>query len=68
MNPGESTILAFGAVREQPWVVDGQVVVREVTQLAMSFDHRLVDGELGTHVLTRTGKILADPGNALLYI
>ena len=68
MNPGESTILAFGAVRVQPWVVDGQVVVREVTQLAMSFDHRLVDGELGTHVLTRTGQILADPGNALLYI
>jgi 2-oxoisovalerate dehydrogenase E2 component (dihydrolipoyl transacylase) len=68
LNPGESAILAFGVVREQPWVVDGQVVVREVTQLAMSFDHRLVDGELGSRVLARTGEILTDPGSALLYL
>jgi len=67
LNPGESAILAFGAVRQQPWVVDGQIQVREVTQLAMSFDHRLVDGELGSHVLARTGAILADPGVTFLY-
>ena len=66
LNPGESAILAFGAVRPQPWVVDGEIVVREVTQLAMSFDHRLVDGELGSRVLARTGEILTDPALALL--
>ncbi len=66
LNPGESAILAFGNVRQQPWVVDGQVVVREVTQLALSFDHRLVDGELGSRVLARTGALLTDPGLALL--
>lgn len=68
LNPGESAILAFGAVRQQPWVVNGKVEVREVTQLALSFDHRLVDGELGSNVLVRTGEILTDPANALLYV
>ena len=68
LNPGEAAILAFGAVRQRPWVVDGEICVREVTQLAMSFDHRLVDGELGSAVLARTGEILADPGSTLLYV
>lgn len=67
INPGESAILAFGAIRQQPWVVDGRIEIRSVTQLAMSFDHRLVDGELGSNVLARTGAILADPGASLLY-
>ena len=68
LNPGESAILAFGAVRPQPWVVGGEIRVREVAQLAMSFDHRLVDGELGSRVLARTGEILTDPGTALVYV
>ena len=67
LNPGEAAILAFGAVREQPWVVKGSIEVRQVTQLAMSFDHRLVDGELGSNVLARTGEILSNPGSTLLY-
>ncbi|MBY4130187.1 2-oxo acid dehydrogenase subunit E2 [Rhodococcus fascians] len=67
LNPGEAAILAFGAVREQPWVVNGSIEIRQVTQLAMSFDHRLVDGELGSNVLARTGEILSNPGNTLLY-
>ncbi|WP_181784326.1 dihydrolipoamide acetyltransferase family protein, partial [Pseudonocardia pini] len=67
LNPGEAAILAFGAVRPMPWVVDGQIRVRQVTQLAMSFDHRLVDGELGSHVLAEVGRILADPARALRY-
>ncbi len=67
LNPGEAAILAFGAVRPLPWVVDGEICVRDVTQLAMSFDHRLVDGELGSQVLVRTGEILSDPGTTLLY-
>jgi 2-oxoisovalerate dehydrogenase E2 component (dihydrolipoyl transacylase) len=68
LNPGEAAILAFGAVRPTPWVVDGQVAIRQVAQLAMSFDHRLVDGELGSHVLARTGKLLHDPGATFLHI
>lgn len=68
LNQGEAAILAFGAVREMPWVVDGQIVPRMVTQLAMSFDHRLVDGALGSHVLAEVGRILRDPGETFLYV
>ena len=68
LNPGEAAILAFGAVRETPWVVDGQIVPRMVTQLAMSFDHRLVDGALGSHVLAEVGRLLSDPGETFLYV
>lgn len=61
LNPGESAILAFGAVRDQPWVHKGKVVPRKVTTLAMSFDHRLVDGELGSKVLADTAAVLEHP-------
>ena len=67
LNPGESAILAFGAVREKPWVHEGEVKPRWVTQLALSFDHRLVDGELGTRVLADIATILEEPGQALVW-
>lgn len=67
INPGESAILALGAVREMPWVVDGAVVPRRVCQLALSFDHRVVDGEQGSRFLADVGALLSDPGVALAY-
>jgi pyruvate dehydrogenase E2 component (dihydrolipoamide acetyltransferase) len=67
LNPGESAILCFGAVRPTPWVVDGQVVVRQVTQLALSFDHRVVDGQLGSQFLADIARVLSDPATALLW-
>ncbi len=67
LNPGEAAILAFGNVREMPWVLEGQIVPRRVTQLALSFDHRVVDGELGSKVLVDVARILQDPSEALLY-
>ncbi|MCZ2821731.1 dihydrolipoamide acetyltransferase family protein [Modestobacter sp. VKM Ac-2977] len=67
LNPGESAILAFGAVREMPWVHKGKVVPRQVTQLALSFDHRIVDGELGSRFLADVGALLHDPGTALTF-
>ncbi|MGY1801723.1 dihydrolipoamide acetyltransferase family protein [Blastococcus sp. SYSU D00922] len=67
LNPGESAILAFGAVREMPWVHKGKVVPRQVTQLALSFDHRIVDGELGSRFLADIGALLHDPGTALAF-
>jgi 2-oxoisovalerate dehydrogenase E2 component (dihydrolipoyl transacylase) len=67
LNPGESAILAFGAVRELPWVHKGRVVPRQVTQLALSFDHRIVDGELGSRFLADIGALLQDPGAALAF-
>ncbi|MFR9730526.1 dihydrolipoamide acetyltransferase family protein [Saccharopolyspora sp. MS10] len=67
LNPGESAILAFGAIRDMPWVVDGQVVPRKVCQLALSFDHRVVDGEQGSRFLADVGALLADPSMAITY-
>ncbi|GAA5122547.1 dihydrolipoamide acetyltransferase family protein [Haloechinothrix salitolerans] len=61
LNPGEAAILCLGAVRRTPWEHKGKVALRWTTQLALSFDHRLVDGELGSKVLARIGQILADP-------
>jgi 2-oxoisovalerate dehydrogenase E2 component (dihydrolipoyl transacylase) len=65
LPPGETAILAFGAVRQMPWVVDGQIVPRQITTLALSFDHRIVDGQLGSEFLADIGALLSDPGMAL---
>ncbi|WP_026066471.1 dihydrolipoamide acetyltransferase family protein, partial [Actinoalloteichus spitiensis] len=67
INPGESAILALGAIRDMPWVVDGQIVPRKVCQLALSFDHRVVDGQQGSQFLADVGALLADPGMALTF-
>jgi 2-oxoisovalerate dehydrogenase E2 component (dihydrolipoyl transacylase) len=67
LNPGETAILALGAVRETPWVVDGQLTVRQVCQLSLSFDHRIVDGQLGSEFLADIAAILTDPGLALAF-
>lgn len=67
LNPGEAAILAFGAIRQQPWVHKGKIKPRFVTQLALSFDHRLVDGELGSRVLADVAAVLADPAQALVW-
>lgn len=65
LNPGESAILALGRVLARPWVVDGALAVREVATLALSFDHRVVDGGLGSRVLRSVADFLEDPGTAL---
>ena len=67
LNPGESAILAFGAVREQPWVHRDRIRKRQITTLGLSFDHRIVDGELGSRFLADLAGVLADPGLALTF-
>lgn len=67
INPGESAILALGSVKDAPWVVDGELAVRKVCQLALSFDHRVVDGQQGSQFLSDVGALLADPGLALAF-
>jgi 2-oxoisovalerate dehydrogenase E2 component (dihydrolipoyl transacylase) len=65
--PGEAAILAFGQIRDLPWVVDGAIAVRKVTTLSLSFDHRIVDGELGSAVLRDVGSMLEDPVRMLAW-
>jgi pyruvate dehydrogenase E2 component (dihydrolipoamide acetyltransferase) len=67
LTPGEAAILALGAIRDMPWVVDGQLAVRKVTTLSLSFDHRIVDGELGSAVLRDVGSMLEDPIRMLAW-
>ena len=64
---GEAAILAFGQVKDAPWVVDGALAVRKVCTLALSFDHRLVDGDLGSAVLRDVGAMLTDPLRMLAW-
>ena len=67
LSPGEAAILAFGQVKDAPWVVDGELAVRKVCTLALSFDHRLVDGDLGSAVLRDVGAMLTDPLRMLAW-
>jgi pyruvate dehydrogenase E2 component (dihydrolipoamide acetyltransferase) len=66
LNPGEAGILAIGAVRRQPWEHRGEIALRDVMTLALSFDHRLVDGEQGSRFLVDVADILREPGRAML--
>ncbi len=77
INPGESAILAFGAVRRQPWVVstgarsgaggEERLEIRSVCTLALSFDHRHVDGAKGSRFLADVARIMEDPATAMLF-
>jgi len=67
LTPGEAAILAFGQVRDAPWVVDGQLAVRSVCTLSLSFDHRIIDGELGSALLRDVGAMLEDPVRMLAW-
>jgi 2-oxoisovalerate dehydrogenase E2 component (dihydrolipoyl transacylase) len=68
LNPGEAVILALGAVRRMPWEYRGEVALRQVLTLSLSFDHRLVDGEQGSRFLADIGAILAEPGMILTMV
>ncbi len=72
INPGESAILCFGATKRQPWVVgtgaEERLEIRDVCTLALSFDHRHVDGEKGSRFLSDVASVMEDPGAALLLL
>ena len=61
INPGESAIVAAGRVVKKPWVVDDEIVPREVMTLAVSADHRVVDGEVVSRFLRDVADALEDP-------
>ena len=67
LNPGEAAILAVGTIAERPWVHKGKVRVRQVTTIGLSFDHRIVDGELGSRFLSDLAAAVSDPGVPLAW-
>ncbi|PRB18885.1 dihydrolipoamide acetyltransferase family protein [Microbacterium sp. MYb62] len=66
LPPGQSGILAVGAVRRQPWEHQGEIALRQLMTLSLSFDHRLVDGAEGARFLKDVADVLQEPGRAML--
>jgi pyruvate dehydrogenase E2 component (dihydrolipoamide acetyltransferase) len=66
LPPGTAAILAMGAVAKAPWVVNDEIVVRHVVEIALSFDHRMIDGALASRVLAHVGDYLRDPAPRLI--
>ncbi len=71
LPPGTGLILACGQVRRMPWVVgsgaEERIVPRDVMTLSVSFDHRMIDGELGSRYLADVARLLEDPGYGLVW-
>lgn len=61
INPPECAILGIGRIQQKPVVVDGQIVVREMMALSISFDHRLVDGAPAARFLQRIKQFIEQP-------
>ncbi|MFC9434587.1 dihydrolipoamide acetyltransferase family protein [Nocardia sp. NPDC057030] len=61
VNPGEAAILCLGAIRKRPWVFRDELAIRWITTLGISFDHRMIDGELASRFLATTATLLEDP-------
>lgn len=68
LPPGEAMILALGAARRLPWEHKGEIALRSVLTLSCSFDHRMIDGELGSHFLADVGAILASPASLIALV
>lgn len=61
INPGEVSIVVLGAIKQKPWVVDGNVEARFVTTIGASFDHRVVDGDVASRFLADVASIIEEP-------
>jgi 2-oxoglutarate dehydrogenase E2 component (dihydrolipoamide succinyltransferase) len=68
LNPPQSAILGMHNIVQRPMAVDGEVVIRPVMYLALSYDHRIVDGRESVSFLVRVKELLEDPGRLLLEI
>ncbi|SJM69933.1 dihydrolipoamide acetyltransferase family protein [Agrococcus casei] len=66
INPGESAILALGAIRKKPWAVGDDIQLRSIVKLAVSFDHRLIDGAEASTFVRDIADVLERPGIALV--
>ena len=68
LNAPQSGILGMHAIQERPVAVDGQVVIRPMMYVALSYDHRLVDGQQSVSFLVRLKELLEDPARLLLEV
>lgn len=68
INPPQSAILGMHAIKERPIALNGQVVIRPMMYLALSYDHRLIDGRESVGFLVAIKELLEDPTRLLLEI
>jgi pyruvate dehydrogenase E2 component (dihydrolipoamide acetyltransferase) len=61
LNPGEVGIVALGSIRKKPWVVDDEIVVRQVTTIGATFDHRVVDGDVASRFVADVASVVEEP-------
>jgi 2-oxoglutarate dehydrogenase E2 component (dihydrolipoamide succinyltransferase) len=66
LNPPQVAILGLHAIKDRPMAIDGQVVVRPMMYLALTYDHRIVDGAEAVQFLVRVKQLVEDPGALLL--
>ena len=68
LNPPQSAILGMHAIQERPMVVDGEIAVRPMMYLALTYDHRIIDGKEAVQFLVNLKNSLEDPGRLLLQV
>ncbi len=61
LNPGEVGIVALGSIRKKPWVVDDEIVIRQVTTIGATFDHRVVDGDVASRFVQDVASVIEEP-------
>ena len=66
LNPPQVGILGLHAIKERPMAINGQVVVRQMMYLALTYDHRIVDGAEAVQFLVRVKQLVEDPGALLI--
>ncbi len=68
INQPQVAILGVHAIVKRPWVVNNQIVIRDISTFGMSFDHRLIDGHVAVQFLHLVHEYLADPKKLLLQL
>jgi 2-oxoglutarate dehydrogenase E2 component (dihydrolipoamide succinyltransferase) len=68
LNPPQSGILGMHAIQDRPVVIDGEIVVRPMMYLALTYDHRIVDGREAVQFLVHLKQQLEDPARLALQI
>jgi 2-oxoglutarate dehydrogenase E2 component (dihydrolipoamide succinyltransferase) len=68
LNPPQSAILGMHAIQDRPMVIDGDIVVRPMMYLALTYDHRIIDGKEAVQFLVSMKNSLEDPGRLLLQV
>jgi 2-oxoglutarate dehydrogenase E2 component (dihydrolipoamide succinyltransferase) len=68
INPPQSAILGMHKIQERPMVVDGEIRIRPMMYIALTYDHRIIDGREAVQFLVKIKESLEDPARLLLQV